>query len=135
MQLILHVCTCTFTYQWSPPQVTTHGDLVHDMDSLHKKPYEMIIIGQYVGQASNTLGLSAQLVSSPAQDSNKGTALNMPHTKPLKKATDCNAGEIYSLTQPYCFLCVASQTHSQKPYLGGTIDTEYYYNIITMIAI
>ena len=112
------------THNFHPPlQVTTHGDLVHDMDSPHKKPYEMIIIGQYVGQASSTLGLPVQLVSSPEQDSNEDAALNMPHTKRLKtnSPTDCNTDKIYSLTQPYCFLCVVSQTHSQKPYLGGTI--------------
>ena len=28
-----------------PPQVTTEGDLVHDLDSVHKKPYEILIIG------------------------------------------------------------------------------------------
>ena len=31
-------------------QVTTGGDLIHDMDSVHKKPYEIVVIGHYLGK-------------------------------------------------------------------------------------
>lgn len=35
--------------EWHWLKVTACGDLIHNMDSVHKKPYEVVVIGQYIG--------------------------------------------------------------------------------------
>ena len=36
-------------------QVTAAGDLIHDMDSVHKKPYEIVVIGRFSGPGKDVI--------------------------------------------------------------------------------
>lgn len=189
-----------WSFLW-PSQVTTGGDLLHDMDSVHKKPYEIVLIGQYTGMSRGVWGVETRtstICSTEYQDtcdspppskkvclnagktlSDKSTASELTsftireekatendHRRELvtikhitcKRSRNFTAKDICSgssggeclafeteqstplsdfgtehkcndtheqykvpqeLCQPFTFMCVASQTHSQKPYLGG----------------
>eukprot|EP00731_Ephydatia_muelleri_P018463 Em0011g503a len=86
--------------EWHWIKVTTEGELVFDIDSLHKKPYEVLIIGEYrVG------ALSCVENEDIPPDAKKGKlTLYSEMSTPLP----------YN----YAFLCVPTRVHSQKPYLG-----------------
>ena len=83
-------------------KVTTEGELVFPMDSTHKKPYEILMIGEYHGNG---------LLSSSKND---GTP---PDTK-KRRLSLCSETSV-SLPYHNAFMCVPTTVHSQKPYLGG----------------
>ena len=168
-------------------QVTTAGDLIHDIDSVHKKPYEVAVIGEYLGSQNGEVDLISVTHSSRKNDSMPplkqpclGTGLMATNTTPETissfrycskshnevsgsiQHSACNGsnnsaaiarsqslfgkgcittacltkelGDRYVCTEndthehhlkvfkPFVFTCVASRTHSQKPYLGGMIS-------------
>lgn len=92
----------TIVGEWHWIKVTTEGKLVFDIDSVHKKPYEVLIIGEYRGEG---LPFSRSSESDEIPPSTKkGKLSSYSDTIPL----------------PYnnAFLCVPTRVHSQKPYLG-----------------
>lgn len=142
------------------------------MDSLHKKPYELVVIGQFTGDV-----LEPQMTATSHNPKNQDICEAPPSPKKLCLDTEflipndtlcasectseeeptlsnsasivqracCGTGVITScgsscnticdtthrgcsprnyismpeLCEPFAFVCVASLTHSQKPYLGG----------------
>ena len=97
------------------------------MDSVHKKPYEMVIIGKYVGQEPSTQSSAVVLHCTPPKDEDNDD-FDIPCSKRLKTGEPSTGHTISAtsedasyplLPHPYTLLCVASATHSQKPYLGG----------------
>ena len=44
-------------------QVTAAGDLIHDMDSVHKKPYEIVVIGRYSGPGKEVIQSNSPVYS------------------------------------------------------------------------
>ena len=181
---------CTYTLL-HVSQVTTSGDLIHDMDSLHKKPYEIVVIGQYTGSGeemepartpmqystehqgtcdeppsakhpcleaglvttcceheSSTFSnimryCTAKVKPSGEQASNEHCSRSddvaMRSCKHVGDCSSCPSSKLgdmehimcnkkckpfenqlsLELCHPLVFVCVASQMHSQKPYLGG----------------
>ena len=128
------------------------------MDSVHKKPYEVVIIGRYMGcgKSKKVESLMSSVLTRP--DSPKKLCLN--HTPSTNIEEDCKKGDpcietindsvdddqsytnptaaykdvdscispgsggsshvnFQKLCKPFVFVCVKSQTHSQKPFLGG----------------
>lgn len=80
----------------------------------------MVIIGKYVGAVTSQC---------KSQDGDNDTIFDAPCSKRLKTSEPSTSHTISAatsedesyplLTHPYILLCVASATHSQKPYLGG----------------
>lgn len=161
------------------------------MDSVHKKPYEVVIIGHYLGcEERESVSMSSLLTHPGSCDSalpskklclseglttnNEDKSIhsdccaegnrepasinvtpleNIPETERFLSDGECittatcsmdvsGRDHIYSvssgeesgrlqecihhnippkLSKPFVFMCVASQTHSQKPYLGGNV--------------
>lgn len=188
--------------EWHWLKVTTSGDLIHDMDSVHKKPYEIVVIGQYAGSGERMedmetartpmpcsiehqdtcdeppspkqLCLETSLVTAtcsehesntPSKVTGYGKAKDEPSrehdntehycrsndvavksrshvgdsdptctsscpsnklsdTDYIEKCKPCEHQVFQELCQPFVFMCVASQMHSQKPFLGDML-TKY----------
>ena len=109
------------------------------MDSVHKKPYEILLIGKYFGQEPSTSSSAVVLHYRPPKDEDN-TDFDVPCSKRLKtseqstdQAISATSEDVSypSLTHPYTLLCVASATHSQKPYLGGMPNVNMKYDILS----
>lgn len=103
------------------PQVTTSGQFVFPLDSPHKKPYEMLVLGRYRSSTDNAIG--CQMI----------TCLHLQcHTLYSVAFNGIYLSLIYSYT---CFIAFSSSVvpledrrlivsipsalHSQKPSLSG----------------
>ena len=127
------------------------------MDSTHKKPYELVIIGRYM-ETSTGLCCSCDMTPPPKRICLKSCAIStiehfseLTDEKEVKEpvplsnccaehyrpANCCEEKKDYEETvQPdisehFVFACVASQTHSQKPYLGGI----YIYTLTVIYSV
>jgi hypothetical protein len=83
--------------------VTTHGEFVFDVHSVHKKPYESVIIARKPSQEVDDEGPSMKRIK---------------HEDDMM-VSSCNVGDIPS---SFMFMCIPSTTHSQKPYLGDLLQ-------------
>jgi N6-adenosine-specific RNA methylase IME4 len=141
--------------EWHWLKVTTGGDLIHEMDSVHKKPYEVVVIGQYMEDMTTPLTSGSDSPPSPKRfcvATGSTTSSTSPDMKCFCASRDSHIGSTGEtscamkdtshgcicgggtkvhvnhlnvsspLCRPFVFVCVASQTHSQKPYLGGLLS-------------
>ena len=117
-------------------QVTTKGDFVFNIDSVHKKPYETLIIGRTCKfdsletqcpplshltnkdhePATKTPRINESLDIKDDQLIIK-SSLNSTDEITDIKSTQCDSN--LSIPSFYTLLCAPSIIHSQKPYLGG----------------
>ena len=143
--------------EWHWIKTTTTGELVADMDSIHKKPYEIVVIGESVSTVSTDSRSSPEYTLLPDGKHptvnctvNSKDELCIPCAKRLKKdgspLQDCQCfrmdgdhvelqctpiERVQSLHDiPYhnAIFCVPSTVHSQKPYLGDLLS-QYHPSI------
>ena len=118
-------------------QVTSDGDMVFELDSPHKKPYEILMIGRKQSPATSNQTTSAPptfnqttsalptSTSAPPtfnQTSNKETALDI--------SSASWSSSYPAIPERYMFMCVPSKVHSQKPFIGGKVTDMYVYMYI-----
>ena len=119
------------------------------MDSVHKKPYEVVVIGHYMETSSNCSDSTPppKRICLESSDSNlktynefDGDQFTEPQSgirnsaysySPPNDVESCTEKRLIresssheepvhpEIIKNFVFACVASQTHSQKPYLGG----------------
>ena len=124
--------------------MTTDGDLVFDIESIHKKPYEILIIGRF--ESSHRYQNRTNNPPSSDGGSDDGEAIAKRRRLELKETNDtadyetvaskettsaildgleerrtgCHATtSSHAIPCNYTFMCVPSTVHSQKPYIGG----------------
>ena len=125
-------------------KLTTGGDLVHEMDSIHKKPYEAVVIGRYEESSSHSCdstpppkrtrvascdetysAFEGDQFTEPencAQNKSPPSDTNTCTKKTFMKENSNHEWSVQpEISEHFTFACVASQTHSQKPYLGGIL--------------
>ena len=91
-------------------QVTTEGEFVVDMDSVHKKPYEVIMIGRKKGSDADCPREGSVEGCLPACKRQRTDGVSTSDTIPRQKV----------------IMCVPSTIHSQKPFLGGKFKCGNY---------
>ena len=112
-------------------KVTTDGKFVFDLDSPHKKPYEILLIGR----KNPSITVSCQ----PEYENNVKSDINEPICKKSCHVIEGTVTIMKStpnttvLPRHHSFMCIPSTVHSQKPYVGGMCS--HYTNIIFMIII
>ena len=116
-------------------QVNTDGDLIHEMDSIHKKPYELVIIGRHM---ETSVTLSVDSLPPPKRICLQASTSNLLKESPARNFPQCYLtcdSEVTSsersvylpIRNHFVFACVASDTHSQKPFLGGKTHYTHFF--------
>ncbi|XP_019864262.1 PREDICTED: methyltransferase-like protein 4 isoform X2 [Amphimedon queenslandica] len=120
--------------EWLWIKVTTEGDFVFDVDSVHKKPYESLIIGK-----RPSLPADSDPTPPPAKAQRLTESHCIPPSNPLMLKDSAssvksrsgdeilvdNVSVITGSCKPpsqYSLMCIPSTTHSQKPYLGDILQ-------------
>ena len=85
-----------FVAEWQWLKVTTSGEMVIDLDSVHRKPYETLVVGIHK------------------------KCLSKPEGSP-EDAGKVGHGSVFSVPQQLV-VCSVPTVHSQKPFLGAAID-------------
>ena len=92
-------------------QFTRKGELVFDLDSTHKKPYEPLLIGQFEMTAAGECSFS----HSAATDGN-GEIISENHSE---KSNDKEYPEM-TIPEHQIICSIPCSLHSRKPPLNGT---------------
>jgi N6-adenosine-specific RNA methylase IME4 len=138
--------------EWHWLKFTTGGDLIHEMDSVHKKPYEVVVIGRYMETSSDSSDSTPppKRICLESSDSNLktdsefgGDQFTEPESgirnsdysysppndvefctekRPIRESSSHEEPVHPEIIKNFVFACVASQAHSQKPYLGDILD-------------
>lgn len=105
--------------EWHWIKVTCTGELVTEMDSQHKKPYETIVLGKVASSSTSSAH------QTPAESEAGGCAESECESPPPKrpKTSSYTAGTEKELPKSYSIVCAASKFHSQKPYLGDLLKS------------
>ena len=110
--------------------MTTSGELVFDMESIHKKPYEILVIGRF-GSSQDHQPLPNEICHDDRETEAKRPRLELdeiqdaPSTRTRfvagKEMTSDGCSRTGHSTVPanHVMMCIPSATHSQKPYIGG----------------
>lgn len=85
-----------FVAEWQWLKVTTSGEMVIDLDSVHRKPYETLVVGIHK------------------------KCLSMPECS-RGEAGASGSGLLFNVLQQLV-VCTVPTVHSQKPFLGAVID-------------